>query len=154
MRPPSVIDAFSMPIGVQICSDLNRPEGCHLLGAGGAHAVVAPRATEAATYDRWRLVIRANAITSGLYVLSVNRPGPEGEVGIGGPSIAVDPNGSVLLETTDPIGMVTLDPGTIEAAARSYPGYLPVRADLYAEAWSSSARTATRLPSRALDEDR
>ena len=30
------IDAFGLPIGVQICSDTNRPEGTHLLGAQGA----------------------------------------------------------------------------------------------------------------------
>ena len=33
---PRRIDAFGMPIGIQICSDNNRPEGSHLLGAQGA----------------------------------------------------------------------------------------------------------------------
>ena len=43
---PQRIDAFGVPIGVQLCSDNNRPEGTHLLGAQGAMAVVNPRASE------------------------------------------------------------------------------------------------------------
>ena len=43
---PGRIDAFGVPIGVQICSDNNRPEGTHLLGAQGAMAMLNPRATE------------------------------------------------------------------------------------------------------------
>jgi len=133
--PSPVIEQFGFPFGVQICSDINRPEGSHLLGAMGAMAVLAPRATERIKADRWRLVFRANALTSGLYVLSVDRPGPEQGVELGGPSVAAAPDGSVLLDTEDPIGVVTLDPGAIEQARVDYPGYLPVRADIYAQAW-------------------
>jgi predicted amidohydrolase len=38
-----------MRFGIQVCSDVNRPEGSLLLGALGAEAIVCPRATEAAT---------------------------------------------------------------------------------------------------------
>jgi N-carbamoylputrescine amidase len=138
-EPPHRIDAFGMPIGVQICSDNNRPEGSHLLGAEGTEAILIPRATEERTYQRWKVVFRANALTSCAYVLSVNRPAPEDGVLIGGPSIAVDPNGAVLLETTDPIGIVTLDSAVIRKARADYPGYLPVRARLYADAWQEIA---------------
>jgi len=143
---PHRIDGFGMPIGVQICSDANRPEGTHLLAAQGVEAVLIPRATESATYQRWRLVFRANALTSACYVLSVNRPDTEAGVLIGGPSIAVDPNAQVLLETNDPIGIVTLESAVIARARVAYPGYLPVRADLYADAWADIAgdRPATR----------
>jgi predicted amidohydrolase len=138
-EPPHRIDAFGMPVGVQICSDNNRPEGSHLLGAEGTEAILIPRATEERTYQRWKVVFRANALTSGAYVLSVNRPAPEDGVLIGGPSIAVDPNGGVLLETTDAIGIVTLDSAVIRKARVDYPGYLPVRARLYADAWEEIA---------------
>lgn len=137
---PAPIYGLPMPIGVQICSDLNRPEGSHLLGAAGAAAVFNPRATEAATYHRWRHVFFANALTSACYVLSVNRPGPEHGVLIGGPSIAVAPTGEVLAETTDPLAIVTMHRKTIEAARIAYPGYLPVRADVYARGWEQIAR--------------
>jgi predicted amidohydrolase len=138
-EPPHRIDAFGMPVGVQICSDNNRPEGSHLLGAEGTEAILIPRATEERTYQRWKVVFRANALTSCAYVLSVTRPDPEDGVLIGGPSIAVDPNGGVLLETTEAIGIVTLDSADIRKARADYPGYLPVRARLYADAWEEIA---------------
>ena len=68
-RPPCRLDTFGMPIGLQICSDINRPEGSHLLGAQGAEVILAPRATELRTYPRWRTVFQANAMTSAAYVV-------------------------------------------------------------------------------------
>jgi predicted amidohydrolase len=138
-QPPAVIRRFGMPIGLQICSDINRPQGCHLLGAMGAEAILAPRATEAAKWDRWRTVIVANAMTSCAYVLSVNRPAPEQGVPLGGPSCAVAPSGAVLLETTDPVAVVTLDHQAIVEAKAKYPGYLKVEAGIYADAWKAIA---------------
>lgn len=123
-------------IGMQICSDLNRPEGCHILGAQGAQAVVGPRSTERATYPRWKTVLLANALTSGLFVLSVNRPRAEHDVLIGGASIACSPLGQVLLETEDTVGVVELKKSDYEKAQLAYPGYLAVQSHLYAEAWS------------------
>ena len=142
--PPCRIDAFRMPIGVQVCSDINRPEGSHLLGAQGAEVIIAPRATELATYQRWRTVFRANALTSAAYLLSVNRPAPEQGVLIGGPSIAVAPNGEVLLETTDRLAVITLERAVVAEARRAYPGYLAVRAELYADAWREIADAGRR----------
>lgn len=136
---PAVIHGFALPLGVQICSDNYRPEGSHLLGALGAMLIVAPRATEAANYERWNVVFRANAMTSTAYVVSVNRPSAENGVLIGGPSLVVHPSGRVLLETTDPVAVVTLSRAEIEAAREAYPGYLAVRADVYARAWSDIA---------------
>jgi N-carbamoylputrescine amidase len=138
------IDAFGLPIGIQICSDTNRPEGSHLLGALGAEAILIPRATEEKTYQRWKVVFRSSALTSAAYVLSVNRPDPEEGVLIGGPSVAIDPSGQAMVETTDRLALVTLDHAVIEQARVAYPGYLPIRADLYAEAWSEAA-TRSRL---------
>jgi predicted amidohydrolase len=136
---PEPIDAFGVPIGLQICSDNNRPEGSHLLGALGAVAVIVPRASEERTYQRWKIVFRANALTSCAYVLSVNRPDPEDGVLLGGPSVVIDPNGDVPVETTDRLALTTLDGGVVSRARRAYPGYLPVRARLYAEAWRDVA---------------
>ena len=138
---PRRIDAFGLPIGVQLCSDNNRPEGTHLLGAQGAMTMINPRATEEKTYQRWKTVFRANALTSCLYVLSVNRPYPEDGVLIGGPSVAFDPSGELMVETTDTVALVTLDAKVVIDARRAYPGYLPVRARLYADAWDELARS-------------
>lgn len=137
---PTPMHGFGLPVGIQICSDINRPEGTHLLGAAGALAVFNPRATELATYDRWRVVFRANALTSAVYVLSVNRPAPEQDVLIGGPSIVVAPDGAVICETTETIALATIERKKVDAARIAYPGYLPVRADVYAAGWSTIAR--------------
>jgi predicted amidohydrolase len=138
-EPPRTTDAFGVPIGLQLCSDTNRPEGTHLLAAQGAAAVVIPRATEEATYPHWKLVFRANARTSCCWVVSVNRPRPEGGAIIGGPSVVVDPRGEILTETTDRLAIATIDVGAVTEARKRYPGYLPVRADLYARGWAEIA---------------
>ncbi|MCZ6836153.1 MAG: carbon-nitrogen hydrolase family protein [Planctomycetota bacterium] len=138
--PPTVIDGFRMPLGVQICSDINRPEGTHILAAMGAQLIVNPRATEAETYWKWKPVFQANAVTSCTYIVSVNRPGPDG-VGMGGPSLVVAPDSSIMVETTDPVHVVALDRSFIDQRRIAYPGYLPVRADLYAQGWAKVKTT-------------
>ena len=138
------IDAFGMPIGIQVCSDANRPEGSHLLGALGAEAILIPRASEEKTYQRWKVVFRANALTSAAYVLSVNRPYPEEGVLLGGPSVAIDPSGYALVETTDRLALVALEHDAVATARKAYPGYLPIRARLYADAWAEVEATPTR----------
>jgi N-carbamoylputrescine amidase len=135
-EPPAVIQGLAMPVGIQICSDSHRPEGSHLLAALGAEAIMVPRATEPATFDRWRGVLWANARTTAAYVLSVDRAEPGLRIPLGGPSIAIAPDGRVLLETTDRLALVTLDRAVAADARRAYPGYLPVRADVYARGWA------------------
>jgi N-carbamoylputrescine amidase len=143
---PRPVSVAGFPVGVQICSDANRPALSHLLGAMGALAVLVPRATPPETFERWRLVLRANAVTSTAYVVSVNRPTEPGSPA-GGPSIAVAPDGTVLLETTEPLALVTLERSAVEAARVSYPGYLNVRAPLYADGWREVASHAdARVP--------
>jgi predicted amidohydrolase len=139
-KPPRRIDAFGVPIGIQVCSDVNRPEGSHLLGAQGVVVIVNPRASEEREFQQWKPVWRANALTSTCYVLSVNRPDPEQGVLIGGPSVAYDPSGELIVETTDRIALVTVDARVAAEARKEYPGYLPTRARLYADAWDEIAR--------------
>jgi predicted amidohydrolase len=127
---------LSMPVGMQLCSDVNRPTGFQLLAAQGVEAVFAPRCTPPQTYERWRLVLRANAVTSCAYVVSANRPAPTPDGLIGGPSIAIGPSAEVLVETTDPLALVTLDREVVRAAKAEYPGYLKLYPELYARGWS------------------
>ena len=117
---------------------MNRPAASHALAASGAVAILHPRATEKATYERWKLVLRSTAMTTSAYVLSVNRPGPEQGVPIGGPSLAIDPSGEVLVETTDPVTVVRLDESVLAVARQRYPGYLRTHGALYARAWAAA----------------
>jgi N-carbamoylputrescine amidase len=135
--PPRRIDAFGLPVGMQICSDLQRPQGVYLLGAMGAAAVFGPRATPLSSYERWRRVVRVDAQLSATYVLSVNRPAPERGVPIGGPSVVAGPDGEVLLESTEPVACIKLESEQVRRARQDYPGYLDVRSILYARAWGA-----------------
>jgi N-carbamoylputrescine amidase len=136
--PPQVMHELALPLGVQICSDINRPQGAHLLRALGADLIVHPRATPWETFERWKLVLRATAATTACYVVSVNRPRPEFGVDIGGPSIVVAPTGEILEETAEPLTVVELDRKVVEEARKIYPGYLPERADLWVKGWSGA----------------
>lgn len=135
-RPPEVDGGMPLRFGLQICSDVNRPEGFQLLAAQGAEVVCAPRATPPETYERWRLILRANAIMSGAYVISANRPRPERGASIGGPSLAIGPDGTVIAETTEQVHVVELSRKVVDAANGEYPGYLKRFPGLYAEGWS------------------
>jgi predicted amidohydrolase len=135
-EPPTVVDALGVPVGVQLCSDVNRPWGCNLLGAQGAVAILAPRATAGDTWDRWRLVLRADAVTSCAYVVSVNRPGGQPDFPNAGPTVAIAPDGTVLLETRERLVTVEVDAHVVAKVRREYPGYLPVHTSLYGRGWS------------------
>jgi predicted amidohydrolase len=141
---PRCIDSV-VPLGIQTCSDINRPEGAHMLGALGAELIACPRANEAKLFDDWRPVFQANARTSCAYVVSVNRPVAEAGVEFGGPSIAVDPSGQVILESTDPVCTFEFDHDVIKQARKNYPGYLDTRADLYAQGWAAIAQDSSEL---------
>lgn len=132
-----VFEFLGWRIGIQICSDMNRPHGSHLLAAAGADVIVSPRSTELATYDKWLPVWIANAITTGCYICSVNRPSPEGGVLIGGASIAISPSGEVVAESCDAITVFTARQSTIKKARIDYPGYLPYRTDVYTQGWNA-----------------
>jgi predicted amidohydrolase len=134
--PPEVMGGFSLPIGFQICSDANRTSGSHLLAAQGAAVIFVPRATPAASWQRWKLILRANAVTSGAWVVTVNRP-PLADVDspIGGPSAAIAPDGEVACETTDTMAIVDLDSGSVARARNDYPGYLDFHPKVHASGW-------------------
>jgi predicted amidohydrolase len=136
-RRPGRIDAFGTPVGVQLCSDMYRPQVSQYLGALGVVAILAPRATETTTFDRWRAMLQSNAVTSCAFVVSANRPRPEFDVPLGSPSTVVCPDGRVLVETTEMLTTVTLAGEEIAQARQTYPGYLPVRADIYARCWGA-----------------
>ncbi len=134
--PPRIIEFKGIKLGIQICSDANRPTAGQLLAAQGVQVILAPRATSPSSWKRWRLAYQAMALTCSAWVVSVGRPRPEFGVDIGGPSLVVNPMGEVVLETTDRIAVTTLDLRAVEDARRSYPGYLAWAAKMYAAGWA------------------
>jgi N-carbamoylputrescine amidase len=140
--PPMPCVLAGMRVGLQICSDNNRPFGCQHLAAHGCEVILNPRATENGTLDTWITTWRANALMSGCWVLSVNRPGPEGGTPIAGPSVAVSPRGEVVLQTEDALAIVDIDLQAVHDARSEYPAYLAQPTDLYAKAWAATPTKA------------
>ncbi len=146
VRLPQVVRALGPVLGIQICSDANRPVGAQYLAARGVEVILGPRATASSTYRRWRLAYRAMALMTGSFVVSVNRPRPELGVNFGGGSIVVTPSGDVVLETDDPVAVFALNLLDVARARTDYPGYLAYPAAAYAAAWQdfdSSGKTET-----------
>ncbi|MBX7084614.1 MAG: carbon-nitrogen hydrolase family protein [Nannocystaceae bacterium] len=133
---PEPIAVAGLLLALQICSDIQRPALSQALAAAGCHAIVHPRATEPETWPSWRLTLQATALAAGVWVLSVNRPAPEGGTPLGGPSCVVAPDGTVVLESNETIALASIDDAAVVRAQTQYPGYLPLRSDLYAAAWS------------------
>jgi predicted amidohydrolase len=138
-EPPTILPGFSLPLGIQICSDANRTSGCQLLAAQGVGAIIVPRATPAETWPRWRMVLRADAVTSAAYVVTVNRPSSGSSSPTGGPSAVVGPDGGVIIETTESLVVVTLDPALVARAREAYPGYLDFHPGVHEKGWHSVA---------------
>lgn len=136
-EPPSVIEIEGLRLGVQICSDNQRPDGAMMLAAQGCDCILNPRATEVGLLDRWKTIWRSNAMVSGCWILSPNRPRPEPGTPLGGPSLAVDPDGEVVVETTDRIAMVDVDAEAVARSRSRYPGYLAIPSATYAAAWAT-----------------
>ncbi len=139
---PVRLPGSGVSLGIQVCSDINRTAGAQLLVAHGAEAIIVPRATEVATLPRWRLVFQSVALTNAVWVISVNRPG-ELSVPIGGPTIVVDPSGTIVLETEQPFVVTTIDRDAVARARSSYPGYLSPRPEVYAAGWAAAAMAAS-----------
>jgi predicted amidohydrolase len=138
--PPRAITGLPLTVGIQICSDANRTSGCHLLAAQGAAVIFVPRATPEASWDRWRLVLTADAVTSAAWIVTVNRP-PEGDPSpIGGPSAVISPTGAVVAESRGGVLIAELDQQTVDRARADYPGYLDFQPGVHARGWSNLAK--------------
>jgi N-carbamoylputrescine amidase len=91
-----------------------------------------------AQYSAWQTIQRAHAIANGVFVVSVNRVGHEGEKNAGiefwGGSFVADPFGRILAKgshTEEEVMLVDCDLGLIEETRRNWPFLRDRRIDLY-----------------------
>jgi N-carbamoylputrescine amidase len=122
------IDCGPARVGFLICTELWFTEHARSYGRSGAHLVVTPRATEAASVERWLLAGRVAAIVAGAYSLSSNHVGPSlgATVTLGGQGWVVGPDGDVLALTSRdrPFATVEIDLARAEQARNTYPRYV------------------------------
>lgn len=136
------------PLCIQTCSDIMRPTTAHILSALGSCVILNPRATEAASSERWRSICVGIAATTASYLLSVPRPQSEDELSLGGEAFCISPSGRIMssldtssaLSDKDPITLCDIDAMEIgEARVNGYPGYLTTLAAEYSVGWKAVA---------------
>ncbi|MFM1802690.1 MAG: hypothetical protein RJA81_2042 [Planctomycetota bacterium] len=135
-------------VGVLICWDQWYPEAARATAMTGAQMLVYPTAIGwhpsekaefgEAQYSAWQTMQRAHAIANGIFVVSVNRVGHEGDPKGGlefwGGSFVADPFGRVLAQAShdhEDVLIVDCDLGLIEETRRNWPFFRDRRIDLY-----------------------
>jgi N-carbamoylputrescine amidase len=121
----TMVQCGAVDVGFLICTELWFPEHARDYGKGGAHLIVAPRATQTASLERWLVAGRAAAIIGGTYCASSNRVSDPAR-GFGGQGWIVGPNGDVLGTTSREYPFLTceIDLNEVEAARSTYPRYV------------------------------
>jgi len=114
-------ESGDLTFGVNICTELWALETFAGYAVQQVHAILSPRATAAATFEKWLAVGQVAAVRSGAYSLSSNRVDPTGTCGGGG--WILDPDGRILATTSAETPFATRDLDlTLPAAARTtYP---------------------------------
>jgi N-carbamoylputrescine amidase len=120
--------AGALTFGLNICTELWALETYGAYAARGVHAILSPRATEAATRDKWVALGVVAAVRSGAFSLSSNRVDPMGACG--GEGWIIGPDGGVLALTSpeSPFATIDLDLAAAAAAREGYPRYVFGRA--------------------------
>jgi N-carbamoylputrescine amidase len=120
--PPFSADGLSF--GLNICTELWALETYRRYAARLVHAIISPRATAAATTEKWIALGRVAAVASGAYCISSNRIEPDG--GCGGVGWVIDPDGELLAKTSadHPCCTVDIDIERSVRARKTYPRYI------------------------------
>ncbi|HEY0782321.1 MAG TPA: carbon-nitrogen hydrolase family protein [Thermoanaerobaculia bacterium] len=115
--------AGPLSFGLNICTELWALETYGAYASSGVQAILSPRATAAATTDKWLAVGTVAAVRSGAYCLSSNRVHADGSCG--GVSWIISPDGELLARTSSqaPFRTLDIDVAATAAAQRTYPRY-------------------------------
>jgi len=95
--------------GLATCYDLRFSEQFRLLLDAGTEILLMPAAWPDRRVEHWRLLARARAVESQMYVLACNTVGEQNGVRLGGRSMIVDPWGTVLAEAGETAEILTAD---------------------------------------------
>ncbi|MEM1158788.1 MAG: carbon-nitrogen hydrolase [Verrucomicrobiota bacterium] len=131
-------------VGVLICWDQWFPEAARLTALQGAEILFYPTAIgwnprdskeiQLSQHDAWQTIQRSHAIANGIFVVSVNRAGTEGNTKFWGQSFVADPFGEVMEKTShdeEEIITVACNLSEIEHTRRHWPFLRDRRIDTY-----------------------
>jgi N-carbamoylputrescine amidase len=136
-------------VGPLICWDQWYPEAARLTAMHGAEALFYPTAIGwlpqekaehgAAQLSSWQTVMRAHAITNGVFTVAVNRVGIEtstaGSIEFWGHSFICSPTGEILVEAgTEPAVLVAeCDLAKVTVSRQTWPFFRDRRIDAYGD---------------------
>jgi len=115
--------AGACSFALNICTELWAVETYAAYAARGVPLILSPRATAAATTDKWLSVGVVAAVRSGAFSVSSNRIDPTGACG--GVGWIIDPYGTILARTShaSPFATIDIDLTASATAQNSYPCY-------------------------------
>jgi N-carbamoylputrescine amidase len=121
----SPVTVAGVSVGFLICTELWAMEQARAYGRDGVHLLVTPRATEAATSEKWLAAGRTAAVVAGAFSVSANRSKVDDGPDFAGESWCFGPDGERLGLTSDdePFVTVVIDPADAERAQETYPRY-------------------------------
>ncbi len=116
--------AGNLSFAMNICTELWALETYSAYALLNINAILCPRATAAATINKWLSAGMVAAVRSGAYSLSSNRVHPDDSCG--GVGWIISPDGNLLARTSspDPFSTLDIDLGATAAAQRTYPRYV------------------------------
>lgn len=129
-----VFEVEGVPIGVQLGWDNFFPEGFRCLALGGAHIVFMPTAAAFASQERWLAMAVSHAVANGVYVVRVNRAGPESGLDFYGNSFCVRPDGELVaapMEMNEGVLLMDYDPELVAQTRAAWPFAKDRRPDEY-----------------------
>lgn len=120
-------------LGIGICYDMGFPETARCLTVNGAELLLAPYATTRT--HMFQEMLRTRAFENGCYLIAANKVGREGDWELGGGSLIVAPDGTVMQSAdtrSEALLLTELRRDEVERARIAYPTLRDRRPDLYA----------------------
>ena len=131
-------------IGTLICWDQWYPEAARIVALKGAEIIFYPTAIGWATnqdaetnrqqYQAWQTVQRGHAVANGVYIVSVNRTGIEGQMNFWGGSFVSSPFGDLMFQAShdrEEVHVLELKLGMIDEIRVHWPFLRDRRIDSY-----------------------
>lgn len=124
-----VFDTPFGKVGIVICYDRHLPESIRTVTLMGADLIIIPTAnTKAENLEMFEWEIRVQAMQNQVYIAMCNRVGKEDNMTFAGQSLAVAPDGTLLLKADDKEGLITIELDLSEARKlRSRVPYIETR---------------------------
>jgi deaminated glutathione amidase len=131
-----VTNIKGVPVGLSVCFDIRYPEMFRILALKGAKVILVPAIFMLHTgKDHWEVLLRARAIENQVYMVAPATYGkfPPHEEWSYGRSMAIDPWGLMIAQSSDKDGVITvdLDLDLVEDVRKRVPTLSQRRPDVY-----------------------